>query len=241
MWWSGLDRGGLAESVVASVLMRGRIWFLGSPWPGGHSIREFSWTGRLDDCGSLWFDLSLKTVNYDEEAEPLEASGEADWVAPIVWQNYHACRLSSAWDDAAGVMAAAPGRPFRFTDPDPQTLTADPLPIQDLDEPAAFYVYLLGHDSVAAHALRFTARRDGRHDIEWTGRIALTYGGDDDFRYQFRALIHDVALEHITVPPLMSIEEAHGHLAGLVDVPDWFAAGDTAGPQTLTFTPPRAQ
>ncbi len=44
----------------------GRIWFPGNPWPDGHRIEEFAWTGRLDDAGRLWFDLTLRTGPYDE-------------------------------------------------------------------------------------------------------------------------------------------------------------------------------
>ncbi|WP_430781416.1 hypothetical protein [Actinoplanes sp. G11-F43] len=44
----------------------GRIWFPGNPWPDGHRIEEFAWTGRIDDAGRLWFDLTLRTGPYDE-------------------------------------------------------------------------------------------------------------------------------------------------------------------------------
>lgn len=50
--------------------MHGRIWFPGNPWPGGHRVTEFAWTGRLDDAGRLWFDLSLQTEPYDDSGEP---------------------------------------------------------------------------------------------------------------------------------------------------------------------------
>src|SRR5688572_13494611 len=134
-------------------MVDGRIWFPGNPWPGGHRIVEASWTGRLDGTGQLWFDLSLKTADYNDEYDPPDnVDDESSWNAPIVWNNYHACTLSSTkWEDATGVLAAEPDRPFRLTDPRPQRLTADPLPLADPDAPLAFHVYLLGHDSVAGH------------------------------------------------------------------------------------------
>ncbi|MER7280154.1 hypothetical protein ABT369_37525 [Dactylosporangium sp. NPDC000244] len=92
------------------------------------------------------------------------------------------------------------------------------MPIEDLDAPPAFHVYLLGHDSVADHAVTFTGDGSGRHRIDWTGRVALTYSGDEEFRYEFRAEIHEAALAHIALPDGMSGEEGRRHLAHLLDV-----------------------
>lgn len=83
--------------------------------------------------------------------------------------------------------AATPGDPFRLADARPQRLTADPLPILDLDAPPAFHVYLLGHDSVADHDIVFTRQQTGGHTIDWNGRIALTYAGEEEFSHRFRA------------------------------------------------------
>jgi hypothetical protein len=203
----------------------GRIWFHGNPWPDGHRIVEASWTGRLDGTGQLWFDLSLKTAHYDDEYEPADSTDDEDaWGSPIVWNNYHACRLSSTSDDATGLLAAAPGRPFSLTEPRPQRLTADPLPLADPDAPPAFHVYLLGHDSVADHDITFTRQDGGGYHIEWTGRVALTYAGDEEFRYAFRAEIHNLTLEYVDAPATMPVDEARRELALLTAVPDGLTA-----------------
>ena len=218
--------------------MQGRIWFPGNPWPGGHRVSEFAWTGRLDRSGRLWFDLTLKTADYDEEFG-LPDDGDDDdevtsWQAPIVWTNYHACTLSSTvWEDATGLLAATPERPFRLADPLPRRLTADPLPVGDPDAEPAFHVYLLGHDSVADHAVTFTGDGTGRHRVDWTGRIALTYAGDEEFRYGFRAEIHDATLESIALPDGMSGAEGRRHLARLLDVPERFAEDTVDGRPAL--------
>ncbi|MBU2666203.1 hypothetical protein KOI35_22130 [Actinoplanes bogorensis] len=194
--------------------MNGRIWFPGNPWPDGHRVDEFEWAGRLDDLGQLWFDLSLRTADYDEAGDP-GPDDRPDWESPIVWNNYHRCRISSTfWGEATGVLAATPGRPFRIADPQPQRLAADPLPIEDLDADPAFHVYLLGHDSVAEHTITFTADADGSHRIDWTGRVALTYAGDETFRYEFRAEIHGARLTQVTASA-----GAEGQLSHLLDVP----------------------
>lgn len=38
----------------------GRIFFPGNPWPEGHRIKEFAWSGRLDAKTGLWFDLHVR-------------------------------------------------------------------------------------------------------------------------------------------------------------------------------------
>jgi hypothetical protein len=215
--------------------VRGRIWFPGNPWPEGHRVTEFLWTGRLDRLGWLWFDLTLKTAGYDEEFDAPDSEDEdiSDWAAPVVWNNYHACTLSSTWDDATGLLAATPERPFRLADPLPQRLTADPLPIEDLDAPPAFHVYLLGHDTVADHTVTFTGDGSSRHRIDWTGRIALSYVGDEEFRYEFRAEIHDAGLAHIALPDGMSGEEGRRHLTHLLGVPERFMESAVDGQLVL--------
>lgn len=176
-------------------MMDGRIWFPGNPWPNGHRIAEFEWTGRTDNEDRTWFDLSLVTADYDEEGYPPEPDEYevADFASPIVWSNYHRCTLSStAWEDATGILAAGPGKPVRLDQP--LTLTADPLPPADPDSDPAFHVYLLGHDSTADHRVRFRPVDAGGFDIVWDGRLALTYAGQDEFRYTFHAEISGVDL-----------------------------------------------
>jgi hypothetical protein len=229
--------------------MHGRIWFPGNPWPDGHRVTEFAWNGRLDGSGKLWFDLHLETADYDEadeaddEADPADDIDEddndiADWLAPTVWQNYHACWLSSTSDDATGLLAGTPERPFRFADRAARPLVADPLPIEDLDAEPAFHIYLLGHDSVAEHEVTFTPERTGGHRIDWSGRIALTYAGDEEFRYGFRAELRNVRLGYVALPTDMPLDEAYRRLTPLVDVPERFVPAEVDGRRVLTLVEP---
>ncbi|MFD6161159.1 hypothetical protein ACFWF7_14030 [Nocardia sp. NPDC060256] len=207
----------------------GRIMFPGNPWPAGHAIEEFAWTGRIDENGNLWFDLHLRSAKYVAGGTPESAVADEAWSSPEVWQNYGSCTLSSTYwgeDDGTGFLAATPGNPFHLKTLTPQRLTADPLPLVELDqlEYLAFNIYLLGHDSVADQEVFFTRRPDGRHDITWHGRIALTYVGDDDFRHRFEARIA-ATLEYIRYPASLSLEEAHDHLQAVVDAPWLFETG----------------
>jgi hypothetical protein len=90
----------------------------------------------------------------------------------------------------------------------PQRLTADPLPIEDLDADPAFHVYLLGPDSVAAHPVTFTADGTGGHRIDRTARVALTYVGDEPFDHGLRAEIHGARRTRVAPTDGMSAEEA---------------------------------
>jgi hypothetical protein len=181
--------------------MRGRVWFADNPWPAGHAIVEFGWTGRIDGDGRLWFDLRLRTEDYD--VVEASAAGAGDWGSPVVWRNYHRATIEPYRMDSLRA------DPFRLTAP--HTLTADPVPVEE----PAFAIYLLGHDSVADHTLTFTPTPRG-HTVVWTGAIALTYAGEEEYRHRFRAELHALALPTITVPP---DGDPHAWLARVVDAP----------------------
>ncbi|WP_433655303.1 hypothetical protein ACQPW1_30980 [Nocardia sp. CA-128927] len=207
----------------------GRIMFPGNPWPAGHAIEEFAWTGRIDENGNLWFDLHLRSAEYVAAGAREGVVGADDWSSAEVWQNYGRCTLSSTYwgeDDGTGFLAATPGNPFHLKSLTPQQLTAGPLPLLESDqlEFLAFNIYLLGHDSVADQEVVFTRRSDGAHDLAWHGRVALTYVDDAEFRHRFEVRIA-ATLEYIRYPASLSLEEAHDHLQAVVDAPELFETG----------------
>lgn len=158
----------------------GRIWFPGNPWPNGHLVRKVLWSGVLDDDG-LHFRFSATTMDYDFEDtddEPEDEDDELDdWQATGVWGNYHRCRMSG------GFPIAPLSEPFHQSSFKARVDTEPEALIDDDD--FAFETYLLGHDSVGDHSLHLTPNRDGTHRLIWSGKIALTYRGDDNFRYRF--------------------------------------------------------
>lgn len=186
---------------------RDRIFFAGNPWPEGHPIQRFQWSASVRD-GMVWFDFHLETIDYDAERD-IRLEEDADlpgWQHPIVWNNYHACTLSSnEWHH--GGFPVCRLEEYSLERLDGLALTVDPLPIdpkQDWNE-RVFLVYLLGHDTVADHLIRFRriAGTD-RFDIDWSGKIALTYGGCWDFDHAFR-----VKLSAVPAPTLTGEEELH--------------------------------
>jgi hypothetical protein len=176
----------------------GRIYFPGNPWPTGHALIEFQWTCKRVDA-NVWFDFHIKSADY--YAETVAADDAAitdDWTAPGVWGNYHACILSSTyWGAEGGGPRGIKVCPVEAFDPaglHDVVLEADPLPLVDWDDARrSFQIYLLGHDTVAGHCIRFVATNQPEvYDIVWTGRAALTYAGRYGFDYEFRAEVFGV-------------------------------------------------
>lgn len=175
-----------------------RITFLGNPWPEGHPIEAFEWLASERD-GQVWFDFHLRTGGYDSERSidgDEDVEHLSDWETPSVWTNFHACTLSSNnWHD--GGFAVGPVGEVTLASLDGTDLSVD-SPAPEDPEDNAFYVYLLGHDAAAHHRIGFR-RVPGtdRFHIRWSGRLALAYGGDDEYRHAFEADVFDVQ-----APPL---------------------------------------
>lgn len=178
-----------------------RIHFAGNPWPEGHPVKEFRWTASARN-NEVWFDLHLRSEDYDAEREIDEPEDEdidhpSDWDAPGVWNNYHRCTLSStAWGDGGGfAVCALPD--FSLARLDGLEVSIDLPPPDDMED-NVFHIYLLGHDAAAQHRIRFDriAGTDRFH-ITWTGKIALAYTGDYEYRYDFSAQLHDVEAPRI--------------------------------------------
>jgi hypothetical protein len=172
---------------------RNRMTFIGNPWPEGHPIRTFDWTAELRG-NVVWFHFHLETEDYDAEREADDLDEDAgSWESPSVWHNYNSCKLSSTyWHDGGFPVCSV--EQFSAEYLDGLEVRVDEPPIGDLED-LAFHVYLLGHDSVADHTIRFDrVPGTNRFDIRWHGKAALTYAGDDEFKYSFRAEISDVEL-----------------------------------------------
>ena len=174
--------------------MKGRIYFPGNPWPEGHPIKELVWTARIDTEAGLWFDLHLESEDYYAERyieDEDDGVADSDFEAPIAWGNFHACTLSSNKWNTGGWLVGDDEAPLSFAGLVDRTFIVDDLDspefeVDDLDE-RAFHIYLLGHDDVAGHEIRFAPESTpGWWSLDWRGQIALAYMGDFAFRYTFR-------------------------------------------------------
>ncbi len=188
-----------------------RIYFLNNPYPKGHKIIEFIWKGRIDEAENQWFDFHLKTEDYyAEDDSDDEGEVPSDWDSKIVWGNYHNCILSSTyWPETRGIHIADSSQKLDFDLFIQEELLIDPLPLQkDFDyEDFALHIYLLGHDSCADHRIKI-APHNQKFEITWSGKIALTYAGEDEFKYDFRALIQNVTFDGFHYPTSWSLKKA---------------------------------
>jgi len=186
-----------------------RIFFKNNPYPNGHKIEEFVWSGRLEKDRGLIFDFHLKTENYyaedNSESEDEEINDSA-WDSKIVWGNYHACIMSSSyWGDNGGVVVGSEKSKMDFNELVGKNLIIDPLPDANGHSEFAFHIYLLGHDSCANHNISFIRQYNkSTFDIEWKGNIALTYVGDYEFKHSFEATIKEAKFEGIQLDEKLS-------------------------------------
>jgi hypothetical protein len=211
------------------MMSENRIFFKDNPYPLGHVIKEFVWGGSLDEDGQLWFDLHLKTDSYyaedpthfSENSDDEDGDDVSDWQAKIVWGNYHNCTMSSTYWGSSGIIIDASKPKLNFANWPATRLIADTLP-PDLIMPAdwewddlALNIYLLGHDACANHQIDIV-KNGALFNIAWTGKIALAYKGEDEFRYDFSANIADVKFDGFDYPQEMTQEKAREHFAKFI-------------------------
>ena len=107
-----------------------RIFFKDNPYPNGHRIERFVWSGRFEPETGLWFDFDLQTEDYyREDDSDDENEAESDWQAKIVWGNYHRCSMSSTkWHDG-GILVGSAEQRLDFEKLESTKLAADKLPL----------------------------------------------------------------------------------------------------------------
>jgi hypothetical protein len=194
-----------------------RIFFRGNPWPRGHRVKKFVWTGRLEPETGLWFDFHLESADYDEgDREEQDERDRSDWRSKGVWSNYGNATISSTmWGGARGFLAATTRKPLEWSRLTGRTFRTPVESLEDdeVDEESrAFEAYLLGHDAVSAHRVLF-----GRGpSIDWSGRIALRYAGERQYRHRFATHIPKATFGGVSRPEGMPPREAQALLAKLV-------------------------
>lgn len=189
-------------------MQENRIFFKDNPYPLGHAIKAFVWSGHLDKNGQLWFDLHLKTDNYYAEDpkhaeiwDDEQAQNKDDWHSKIVWGNYHSCTMSSTNWGSSGILIDAKLGKLNFSHWPATRLIADTMPPDnimpaDLEwDDLALNIYLLGHDACANHKIDIVQTGYNHFKINWVGKIALAYAGEDEFKYDFSANLRGVKFD----------------------------------------------
>ncbi len=195
--------------------MENRIIFKDNPWPKGHALKTYSIHARLALDEGLMVLINLKIDNYYAEDEDLEDEseelGESDWTSKIVWNNYHRCTMESS----GGIVVAVPNNKLDLTE------------IQNRCSMGSkeFDMYLLGHDTGQDKSLVINATTAGNPqflDLEWKGKIALTYSGDYEYAYEFKANFYNEPFPLIYCSSPLNEEEARKLLKQHVVQDDWF-------------------
>ena len=175
-----------------------RIYFLGNPWSEGHLIYDFEWEAEVRE-NDVWFTFHLGTDDYYAERDiedDKDTEYDSDWEAPIVWGNYHSCILSATnWHDGGFRVCSLEDYSLDRLDKHVFKVDSPPPDLKSMSEEddLAFYIYLLGHDAVADHRIEFTKQKNSDlFDLQWSGKIALAYAGDFEFKYAFEAHLFDL-------------------------------------------------
>lgn len=193
----------------------GRIHFPGNPWPLGHRVVSCTFNasihpavgaytaGYVDPGPGLMLEFELVTADYcEDDASDRDGMGDSDWSSKIAWNNYGSARIGpSQSSQVQGIRVSNGSTRFAFDLPE-YRFAVDTLPVnrETFHETSAFGIYLLGHDSVADHNLHLHSRQpDDSYTLDWTGKIALTYVGDDEFKHSFHAHITGVRFDMLTL------------------------------------------
>lgn len=180
--------------MIASINSN-RIYFQENPWPEGHKIKDFQWRLEIIDA-EVWFHFHLVTDDYYAERDIEDDENldyPSDWNAPIVWGNYYRCTISSTdWHEGGFKVCEIDKYSLDFLDELELSVDALPCDLNDHDA-KAFQIYLLGHDTVVDHCIKFfRIERTDNFRIQWNGKIALTYVGDYEPSHQFNLEIASV-------------------------------------------------
>lgn len=191
------------------------ITFIDGAYPEPHNLEEFTWSGRLDDHGQLWFDLHLISEDYDanepddtEEDENEDNTSLAHWQSKSLWNNFHKCTLSSTyWSDEKGFLVGDQHNPFDFQALHGKTFRLD-TECSLIDDESAFSIYLAGHDACANHVITFNQDTNDHFHILWQGDIALFYTGFTEFIHQFKADLSHVHFDGFYFPEDWDLDKA---------------------------------
>ena len=196
----------------------GRIFFAKNPWPAGHGLEVLDWTGRLDPDRGLFFDLHLKSAPYYAETglpdDDDDEHRRGDWSSPNVWSNYHSCILSSTyWGPNEGVHVGDDDDPFDFSTLPRWEWHVDAHSNTEDHALHSMHIYLLGHDTVLRHRIRFTEARGTTFRLRWDAKIALTYVGQRQLAHSLRVEADSVRFQGFRIPDGLSAKDARDALA----------------------------
>ena len=209
----------------------GTIRFIGSPWPKGHAVRKFVWSGRLDPKTGVWFDLHLETADFDANDKSRDGDEDGDedddWKSKMVWENYGSAALSSTkWENEhTGFLVGTKKAPLDFSARGlaKKAFVVDPAP---LPKKRAFGLYAIGHNTPGKHEIHFKPAGRGPSfesaAIEWSGKLSLgfdVHGKGARLDHAFAVTIPKATFEGFRVRDGVSVADARTAMASFVRSP----------------------
>lgn len=188
--------------------MNGKIIFFDNPWPEGHQLKSFELgihlhEGNKTNPAHATLSIDLESEDYhhpktweeacDDGAAQFEANPDlSDWQSMDVWNNYHACRLTTASTHPDLRLDFPSDTPPEFTLKNFSKLI-DPIGNIDANDDNYFdarafnHCYILGHDAVAHHQIKITKNENTNlYVVTWKGKYASAYTGHYDFERDFK-------------------------------------------------------
>lgn len=224
---------------VSKFMKDNRIYFSeGNPWPEGHAIKSLFLDARLYDDDLLRVTMHLETEDYYENdnrefIDDDEESDVEDWASKTVWNNYHACSIDGALLESDGsslISLDSLARSIIQIDQLPEALN------RANEDELTFNIYLLGHDDVADHTIELGALENNSYPIKWSGKVALSYSGDYEFKYGFTLSGLLNRLERIWYPDEWSDAKAIETLAKMLKEHEKFKIGEIDGRKAFVLT-----
>ena len=204
------------------VKEKNRLYFSeGNPWPQGHVIEHCNLDARIYANGQLRILIHLQTVDYrmNDGGEFLSNDCETDWGSKDAWNNYHACNIDGE------LLSYLGGPPISLKDIGRINKVYDALPnsvANFKDDSWAFNCYILGHDTVANNEIKIGDMTSEGYPISWRGKIALSYGGDYEFKHSFALSTCIAPLNDIMICGDLTDDDVRKRLAETLEEHDQF-------------------
>lgn len=227
--------------MSSAISIKDRIFFSeGNPWPEGHAVKDCCLDARLREGDVLHILLHVSSVDYRENdgGEFIDNASDTDWGSKVVWNNYHSCHIDGA------ILTGTLENPVSIDSLSCSAHHIDTLPeafAKFLEDELEFIIYLLGHDAVANHQIEIGQLSGAGYPIKWSGKIALSYSGDDEFSHAFSLESTLKPLSSIWYPQEWDDTRAEETLKKLLIEADRYMIGMVDGNKSFILKPEYAE
>lgn len=206
---------------------KGKIVFVGNPWPLGFEVLRFDWTAVLEPRTGIWFDFHLESAGSPVDPNTNTDEGTT-WDTVGFWCSIPSCTISSThWNsdrgvNHTGVLVATRDRPLSLRSL--LIFKGDESPGDPEWHFGQFGLLLHGCEALAHHHWTIFPNRGGKTwSVRWWGKIALTYDCSTDFDFAFRARIPKAVFGGLKLPQGVAVTSAIEYARPWLAEPDRFS------------------